>query len=129
MLDREEYIEQAYLFRILGERLPQNMVLQDLLVSVKEEILATTKLPLALDFLAGELRLVGVLGPAMSKLKHYFVPFQAFVMNEAEAEGGKFDISIALKILQREAQFRAAGATPQGLFLFQFETLCRNRLG
>src|SRR5207249_2712448 len=47
----------------------------------------------------------------------------------AESEGGKFDISIALKILEREARFRADGATPQGLFLFQFESLCRNRLG
>lgn len=129
MLEREEYIEQAYLFQILAERLQQNLPLQDVLVGVKEEILATTKLPLALDYLAGEIRQVGVISPAMSRLKHYFAPFQAYVMGEAEAEGGKFDISIALKILEREARFRADGATPQGLFLFQFESLCRNRLG
>ncbi|HEX3869925.1 MAG TPA: hypothetical protein VHV77_05795, partial [Pirellulales bacterium] len=35
----------------------------------------------------------------------------------------------ALEILEREAQYRSEGATPQGIFMFQFECLCRNRLG
>jgi hypothetical protein len=34
-----------------------------------------------------------------------------------------------LEILQREVEYRAAGCSRQGLFLFHFETLCRNRLG
>ena len=49
----------------------------------------------------------------------------------AEAESDK-DIStcrLALEILAREANYRAEGATPQGLFLYQFESISRNRLG
>ena len=84
MLEREEYIEQAYFFRAFGERMKQNLAAQDLLVMLKQEILATTKLPLAIDFLASELRLNGVLAPAMAKLAHYFSPFQTFVVAEAE---------------------------------------------
>ena len=56
LLDREEYIEQAHFFRALGERLPQNMPLQELLAQLRDEVLSTTKLPLALDFLLGELK-------------------------------------------------------------------------
>jgi len=129
MLEREEYVEQAYFFRTLAERLRQNMSTQDLLVSVREELLATTKLPMALDFLAGELRLHGVFAPGMKKLAHYFTPFQTFVVAEAERERGKFDLELALEILMREASYRAAGATPQGIFLYEFESICRNRLG
>lgn len=129
MLEREEYIEQAHLFHALGERMKQNMAVQELLLSIKEEILATTRLPMAMDYLAAELKLMGVFSTAMAKLPHYFTPFQTFVATEAEDERGKFDLSVALKILEREAQYRAGGATPQGIFLFQFECLCRNRLG
>ena len=129
MLDREEYIEQAYFFRVLGERMRQGIATQDLLVSIQEEILATTKLPLAIGFLAGELRHQGVFATGMAKISHYFTSFQTFVIAEAESERGKFDLSVAIKILEREAQYRAEGATPQGIFLYQFESLCRNRLG
>jgi hypothetical protein len=34
-----------------------------------------------------------------------------------------------LAVLEREAEFKSRGASPAGLFSFQFETLCRNRLG
>ncbi len=129
MLDHEEYIEQEYFFHILGERAQQKIATQDLLKSVREEILATTKLPLAIDFLASELNHSGVFGPAMARLAHYFTPFQTFVVQAAETEGGRFDFSIALAILEREAHYRAAGATRQGIFLYQFECLCRNRMG
>lgn len=37
-------------------------------------------------------------------------------MSRAEEEGGRFDMRIALKVLEHEATYRAAGATPQGLF-------------
>jgi hypothetical protein len=50
------------------------------------------------------------------------------VISEAELERGRFDMRTALEILGREAHFRADGATPAGLFLYQFESLCRNRL-
>jgi hypothetical protein len=129
MLDREEYIEQAYLFKALQERLRENIATQDSLVSIKEEILSTTRLPMAMEFMAAELKLQGRFATAMEKLAHYFTPFQTYVVAEAEKEKGKFDIGVALKILEREAQYRAHGATPQGIFLYQFESLCRNRLG
>ena len=129
ILDREEYIEQAYFFRALAERMLQNLPTQELLTSVRDELLSTTKLPLAIDFMASELRVQGVFGTAMAKLAHYFTPFQAFVIGQAEDEQGRFDIWIAVQILQREAQYRADAASAQGLFFFQFETLCRHRLG
>ncbi len=129
MLEREEYIEQAHLFHALGERMKQNMAVQELLLSIKEEILATTRLPMAMDYMAAELKLMGVFSTAMAKLPHYFTPFQTFVAAEAEDERGRFDLAVALRILEREAHYRASGATPQGVFLYQFECLCRNRLG
>ena len=129
LLEREEYIEQAYFFRTLAERMRQNVATQDLLAGIREEILSTTRLPLAIDYMAAELRLIGMMSPAMAKLAHYFAPFQAFVMGEAESERGRFDFYVALEVLHREALYRAENPTPQGIFLFQFETLCRNRLG
>ena len=86
-------------------------------------------LPFAVDFMVGELRLTGGFATAMARLPHYFTPFQTYVVREAEKAEGRFDFRIALEILQREAEYRAAGASPQGVFLYQFETLCRNRLG
>lgn len=128
MLEREEYVEQAYFFRTLGERLPKNMPLQELLRQTREEILATTNLPHAIDFLRTELEHAGVFGSAMARLPHYFTPFQTYVIQEAENERGRFDLRIALAILQSEAEYRARVPSPQGLFLFHFEVLSRNRL-
>jgi hypothetical protein len=65
----------------------------------------------------------------MSRLTHYFTPFQSFVMSEAENDRQRFDLRIGLEVLAREAQYRAEGATRQGLFLFQLEVLSRNRMG
>ena len=128
MLDREEYIEQAYLFRTLGERILDGVAMQEALVHLGHEILATTKLPLAIDYLISDLRLVGTMASAMGRMSHYFTPFQTFVVAEAEDEEGRFDLRTALTILEREAAYRAENATPQGLFFFRFECLSRNRL-
>lgn len=128
MLEREEYIEQAHFFRVLGERLGENVAIQDLLRSLREEALATTKLPMAIDYLLAELKHSGIIAPAMRQLAHYFTPFQTFVVTEAENERGRFDFRVALEILRREAEYRANGASPAGSFLFQFESICRNRL-
>jgi hypothetical protein len=128
-LGREEYIEQAHFFRALGERLVENVPAQEVLASVREEVLATTKLPLAIDFLLGELKHEGLLGPAMKLLPHYFTPFQAFIVHESENERLRFDLRVGLEILRREAEYRSTEPTHQGLFLYQFEVLCRNRLG
>ena len=128
-LPREEYIEQAHLFTVLGERLRDNSPAQEILESVREEILATTKLPMAIDFMLAELRHLGTFSTAMSRLEHYFTPFQSFVMGTAEDDRGRFDLRVALQVLSREAAYRAEGASRQGLFLFQFEVLSRNRMG
>lgn len=128
-LGREEYVEQAHFFRALAERLEVNVPAQEVLASVREEVLATTKLPLAIDFLLGELRHEGVLGPALTRLPHYFTPFQAFVVRESENERLKFDLRVGLEILRREAEYRAGEPTRQGIFLYQFESISRHRLG
>jgi hypothetical protein len=118
-----------HLFQVLGQRMRENMPAQEILDSVREEILATTKLPMAVDFMLAELRHLGAFSTAMSRLTHYFTPFQSFVMNEAENDRQRFDLRIGLEVLAREAQYRAEGATRQGLFLFQLEVLSRNRMG
>ncbi len=128
LLDRDEYIEQAYLYRMMALRLAQEMPTQELLELLKYEILATSKLALAIDYLSADLKLHGLMSPAMQKLGHYFTPFQTFLVSEAEREKGRFDLNQALQILEREATYRATGATPQGMFLFQFESISRNRL-
>lgn len=129
-LGREEYIEQAYFYRVFRERLEEAATAQEILVSVREEILSTTRLPIAIDFLAGELQLHGRIGQGMSRLLHYFTPFQAFIMQKAEDEESRFDFRIALQILEREAEYRAAENVQQAaLFVYQFECVARNRLG
>jgi hypothetical protein len=50
MLDREEFIEQAHFFGVLLERLGQDITLQELLELCRFEVLATTKLPMAIAF-------------------------------------------------------------------------------
>ncbi|QDU25731.1 hypothetical protein ETAA8_08010 [Anatilimnocola aggregata] len=127
-LEPEEYIEQAYLFRALAERLPENHTVQDLLGQVKQELLSTTRLPLAIDFLLAEIKHAGTMASAMARLPHYFTPFQTYVIREAEAETGRFDMRIAVDILQHEAEYRSKSPRPQGLFMYQLECLCRNRL-
>ncbi|MCL4207079.1 MAG: hypothetical protein KJ000_31740 [Pirellulaceae bacterium] len=128
MLEREEYVEQAYFFRVLGERLLENFPLQELMGQLRHEILATTKLPLAIDYLLSELRHSGVMSRAMKQLAHYFTPYQTYVIEAAEEDRGRFDSRVAIEILHHEAKYLAGTPTPEGLFLYQFETLARNRL-
>lgn len=130
LLDRDEYIEQAYFFRVCRERVEESTPTQDVLLGVKEEILATTRLPLAIDFLLGELNHTGRMGDGMARLSHYFTPFQAFVVQRAEEETSRFDMRIALRILEHEAEYRSTERPrPEGLFVYQFECVARNRLG
>ena len=42
-LDREEYVEQAYFFQTLRERMQQSLSTQDLLDAIRQEILARGK--------------------------------------------------------------------------------------
>ena len=129
VLDREEYVEQAYFFRLLRERMAGQMAAQDVLDRLHEEILSTTRLPYAIQFLATELKHSGLLSSGFARLPHYFTPFQAFVVSRTEQEGLRFSVETALLVLEREALYRAAQPTPPGVFVYQFETLCRNRLG
>lgn len=132
LLAREEYVEQAHLFRGLVERLPENIPLQELLGQLRHELLSTTRLPMAIDFMLAELKHSGSIGLAMARLPHYFTPFQTYVVNEAEAERGRFDMRVAVRILQQLADYlgRSEGLSsqPQAVFMYQFECLCRSRL-
>ena len=129
VLDHEEYIEQAYLFRVYRERIEENVPAQEVLDGIGDEILATTKLPMAIDFLRSELMQNGRVSDGMTRLSHYFSPFQAFVMQKAEEENSRFDVRVALSILEKEADYRSGETTPQALFIYQFESVARNRLG
>jgi hypothetical protein len=129
ILDREEYIEQAYFFRVLRERLGQNLAMQEVLERVHEEILSTTRLPLAIQFLATELKHSGLLSSGFARLPHYFTAFQTYVIRQTEEGSQRVTIDTALLALEREAEYRANNPSPAGLFVFQFEVLSRNRLG
>jgi hypothetical protein len=128
-LDREEYIEQAHFFRTLRERLAEELPTQEILADVREEILATTKLPMAIDVLRGEIELKGRMSEGMAALPHYFTPFQTYVVGVAEQDRARFDQYTALEVLEREARYRGNNPTCAGLFIYEFECLARNRLG
>lgn len=129
LLDREEYIEQVYFFRTVRERMAQNMATQDVLERVDQEILSTTRLPYAIQFLATEMKHAGLLSSGFARLTHYFTPFQAFVVRNTEIDNRRFSMETAMLVLEREAEYRAGQPTPAGMFVYQFEALCRNRLG
>ncbi|HKI17749.1 MAG TPA: hypothetical protein VKA15_07700 [Isosphaeraceae bacterium] len=129
VLDREEYIEQAYFFHTFRERVLDGLPSQEILARIGEELLSTTKLPLAVSFLCGEMKANGQMGPAMERLSHYFTPFQAHVVGQAENDLSRFAMDQALLVLEREAKFKSEGPTLPALFVFQFEALSRNRLG
>jgi hypothetical protein len=129
VLDREEYIEQAYFYHTFRERVIDGLPSQEILARIGEELLSTTKLPLAVSFLGGEMKANGQMGPAMERLSHYFTPFQAHVVAQAENDLTRFPMDQALLVLEREAKFKAEGPMLPALFVFQFEALSRNRLG
>ncbi|MEZ6134162.1 MAG: hypothetical protein R3C53_04535 [Pirellulaceae bacterium] len=129
MLSREEYVEQAYFFRVMLERIGQAIPLQELMEQTKYELLASTRLPMAIDLLLAELKHHGLMSSGMKLLAHYFVAFQTFLVAEAEADRGRFDYRTALRIMAAEAEYRSQETVnPQGLFFFQFEAISRNRL-
>jgi len=128
-LDKEEFVEQAYFFRVLRERMDQGLSTQEILGSLDQEILSTTKLPLAVQFLKTELKHTGHLSRGFERLGHYFTPFQTHVIRSAENEKLKFSMNTAFSVLQKEAVYRSDQPTLSGLFVYQFEVLARNRLG
>lgn len=127
--DRDECIEQAYFFRTLRERVQTENAAQDVLTAVAEEVLTTTRLPMAIQFLAAEMKHTGQLASGFAKLPHYFTPFQRFVVKQSEEDKRKFPFLTALQVLEREATYKAGTPTHAGLFVYQFEAITRNRLG
>src|SRR5438270_12585309 len=104
LLEREEYIEQAYFFRTLRERVAQNLATQDVLERIDQEILATTRLPYAIQFLKAEVKHTGLLSSGFEKLPNYFTPFQTFVIRNTEDEVSRSGLQAALTILEQEAE-------------------------
>ncbi len=129
VLEREEYIEQAYFFHAFRERLIDGLPSQDILSRIGEELLSTTRLPLAVSFLSTDIKGSGVMAPAMARISHYFTPFQTHVVDQAEQDTSRFAMEQALLVLEREAKFKADNPSLPALFVFQFEALSRNRLG
>jgi hypothetical protein len=129
VLEREEYVEQAYFFRVFRERVADNQAAQDILQRIHEEILSSTRLPYAIQFLAAEMRHTGLLANGFAKLPHYFTAFQAFVIKQAEDETSRFPMPTAMVVLEREAAYKSGTLTRAGLFVYQFEAIARNRLG
>jgi hypothetical protein len=129
VLEREEYIEQAYFFHAFRERLIDGLPSQDILSRIGEELLSTTRLPLAVSFLCTDIKGSGVMAPAMARISHYFTPFQTHVVDQAEQDTSRFAMEQALLVLEREAKFKAENPSLPALFVFQFEALSRNRLG
>jgi hypothetical protein len=128
-LDREEYVEQAYFFHAFRERVLDGLPSQDVLERISEELLSTTRLPLAVSFLHTEIKTSGLMGPAMDRIGHYFTPFQAYVVTQAELDKSRFPMDQAILVLEREAKYKSESPTAAGLFVFQFEAISRNRLG
>jgi hypothetical protein len=129
LLPLEEYIEQTFFFETFRARIEEGYSTQEFLTAIRSELLATVQLPKAIDFLLTDMKHTGILSAAMRQIAHYFTPYQAFVVAESEREQSRFDFRIALEILAKEARYRSESPPIQGLFFYQFETICRNRLG
>ncbi len=128
ILPVEEYVEQAYLFKALMERMSADEPVQDLLGYLREEVLATSKLPMAIDFLLAELKQLGTMATAMKRIAHYFTPFQSFLIATAEDDHAQLEMKTALHLLYHDAKLRSESAGRVTMFFHQFETLCRHTL-
>jgi hypothetical protein len=129
ILEREEYVEQAYFFRTFRERMADNLPAQEVLERVHEELLSSTRLPMAVQFVSTELKHTGLLASGFARLPHYFTAYQSFVVRQSEEENRRFPVQTALLVLEREAAYKAEHPTKPGMFVYQFEAIARNRLG
>ena len=129
LLPLEEYVEQTFFFETFRSRIEEGYSAQEFLKAIRSELLATVQLPKAIEFLLTDMKHTGILSAAMKRIAHYFTPYQTFVIAESEREDSRFDFRIALEILAREAKYRSESPPIQGLFFYQRETICRNRLG
>ena len=128
-LPREEYVEQAYFFRTLRERMQQSMSTQELLGRHQAGDPRHNAVALALDFMASDLASRAASPrrwPSSPTTSRHFRPTWWPRPKRPRAAS----ISAwGWKSWNARPSFAARGASPQGLFLYQFETLCRNRLG
>jgi len=81
------------------------------------------------SFLTTEIKVSGLMAPAMARIGHYFTAFQTHVVDQAEHDVSRFAMEQALLVLEREAKFKAENPSLPALFVYQFEALSRNRLG
>ena len=105
-LAREEYVEQAYFFKMLRERMQQSCSTQEILAAAKQEVLSTTQLPYALDFMATELRHTGGFATAMSRLGPLFHSFSSLYCFGGGTGGEK------IRFPHRPRAFRSRGRIP-----------------
>ena len=129
VLDREEYIEQAYFFQAFRERLLDGMPSQDILARVGEELLSTTRLPMAISFLLSEVKMTGAMSPAMARINHYFTPFQTHVDHPGRARRQPVLDGPGAPDPGARGPYKSRGTHRPGLFVYQFEAVSRNRLG
>src|SRR5947207_14065066 len=106
VLDREEYIEQAYFFRTMRERVEYKMPTQQILDHLPQEILSTTRLPIAVQFIGSELKHSGRVSSGFTQIPHYFTPLQELVMQNTEPEMKKFTLDAGQFIRKRAPQTR-----------------------
>src|ERR1041385_4612673 len=99
---------------MIDEQIPTQVVLE----RIHEEILAITRLPMAIQFLSTELKHSGLLSSGFARLGHYFTPFQAFIVRQTEEHHLKFNIESALLVMEREARYRAGDWTRAALFVY-----------
>ena len=107
VLEREEYIEQVYFFRAVRERLVDGLPSQEILAQIGEELTVNNQ--------AAHRRLLSACrnegnrrhGARHGRIAHYFTPFQAHVVSQAENESSRFPMEQALLVLEHEAKFKA----------------------
>ena len=127
-LDHDEYVEQAHFFRTLGERLPQNMPLQDLLLSCRTR-----------SWRPRSCLRVGVSARRAETFRRdrrgdgeAAALFHARSRPTSCRRRKTSEVVLTCGWLSNccacEAEYLARGATRQGMFMYQFECLCRNRL-
>ena len=105
------------------------MPTQEILNALHEEILSTTRLPMAIQFLATELKHTGLLSSGFAGCRTTSRRFRPSSSSQTEDERKRFSIDVGLSILEREAQYRAGTPTRRGCSSTSSRRLSRNRLG
>ena len=89
------------------------MPTQEVLSQIHEEILSTTQLPMAVQFLATEIKHTGLLSSGFRRLPHYFTPFQTFVISRPKRRN-RFSIDLGLLVLETRSCLPCGNADAGG---------------